>query len=239
VKTDTSTGCPAKLQVLQPALPPPHEPKISIWKQISIHQYIPRPFNLLISERPDIHTAIMAPVSKVASAIAVLMLAASGLAAPTGQDRRQIGGEATALYEVVNNVDNASGYATENFLDGVDNGIKPGSGGNEEYGQQLDGNGSSPPPPSKRHVRRQGNKIANAAGPLIEDLGQQQIGEAVQTTGNQEDGTLTAGVGDLGTTTGEIEEGTLSEAGYGAGQIAGSVIQQAKGGAPVGGAAPQ
>jgi len=195
----------------------------------------------------------MAPITKLVYGTVFLMMASSAVAAPLDIDRRQIGGEATALYGIVNNVDNGSGYALENFEDGIANGLNPGSGGDEEYGEALDGNGSSgggapsggapgggpPPPPRQRrmaHVRRQGNKIANGLGPLVGDLGQKDMGNALENTGDQEDSTLTAGAGDLGTTAGELEEGTLSEAGYGAGEVVGDALGELKGGIPAGGA---
>lgn len=174
----------------------------------------------------------MAPISKIASAVTILMMATTALAAPAGIDSRQIGGEATAAYGVINNVDNGLGYMTENLEDGVANGMKPGSGGNTEYGQYGDGAGSPPAgPPSRRSrlERRQGNKIVNGLGPVLSDAGQPGLGNAVQTTGDQEDETLTSGAGNIGTEVGGLEEGTLSEAGYGAGLVAESALQEAGG----------
>jgi hypothetical protein len=182
----------------------------------------------------------MAPINKIVYSTIVLMMATSALAAPVGNAPRQIGGEATALYGIVNNVDNGSGYAVENLEDGIANGLNPGSGGNTEYGYGGDGGSSTgggpAPPPRMARVRRQGNKIVNGLGPVLGDLGQGGIGDAVEGTGDQEDETLTNDAGSIGTTVGNLEEDSLSSAGYGAGEIAGDLIQEGKGAAPKGGA---
>ncbi|KAH7304054.1 hypothetical protein B0I35DRAFT_445790 [Stachybotrys elegans] len=166
----------------------------------------------------------MPSISKIVSLATVLMMVTPGLAAPASVDRRQIGGEAQLLYQTTNNIDNGVGFGSENLLNGVAEGIKPGSSNNTpEQGEWGDG---SSPPPQKKRLRRQANKTSVGVDSVANAVGQEALGKSTEEGLNQLDGTDTEGVGELGTTLGGMEEGNLSEGGWLAGQDAKDVLQE-------------
>lgn len=140
----------------------------------------------------------MAPLTKLISVALAIMFATPNLAAPTGLAARQLAGEGNACSSLLSGTDNGVGYGIENAEENTANALKTNGGAG----------GALP-----KLGRRQGDKIANGAGELINAAGSPQVASFVKSNGDTIDGQLTDDATNIGAQLGGDEQDMLTEAG--------------------------